>query len=194
MNTNWFALRWGQLKDEARVFSSQAAMLRIIADLLSVNVAMVLAYILWQFADSRVQRGAGHALDAAAVTHFIFAYGWMWSLIALAVFQLHGFYTRTRGYADPYKALVIVRAVTVFIFAFVFAGYFVYSRSLFPRELAVLSWVLVLAAIGGSRIVANWLESVAPLRPPGAAAKGETVLVVGGRTDLERAGLDRQQH
>lgn len=180
MKTNWFALRWEQVKDEARVFSSRAAVLRMIADLLSVNAAMLLAYVLWQFVESTVYAGAGPKMDGAATIRFLFAYGWMWSLIALAVFQLHGFYTRTRGYAEPYKALVIVRAVTVFIFGFVFADYLVYSRSLFPRELAVLSWALVLAAIGGSRIVTNWLVSVAPVQPPRSAPKGETVLVVGG--------------
>lgn len=180
MKTKWFALRWEQVKAEGRVFTSQAAVWRMVADLLSVNAAMLLAYVLWQFGQSAFHRTPASTITAATVVHFFFSYAWMWSLLALSVFQLHGFYTRTRGYAEPYKAVVIVRAVTVFIFAFVFADYFFYSRSLFPRELALMSWLLVLAAIGGSRVVANWLVSVVPVEPAHPTPKRETVLVVGG--------------
>jgi nucleoside-diphosphate-sugar epimerase len=180
VKTNWFMLPWDQLKDEARVLTSKAAVLRVLADLMSVNAAMILAFMLWQLGLGTIHKSAGPLVPSEGVRHFAVAYAWIWSVLALTVFQLHGFYTRTRGYADPYKAVVIVRAITVFVVAFVIADYFIYSGTVFPRGLAITSWILLLVTIGGSRLVANWLVNVAPNPPGHLGAKREAVLVVGG--------------
>lgn len=179
MKTNWLTLQWQQLKEEALGLGSKAALFRVLADIISVNVAMVAAFVLWQLTLSTIYR-TSRPVDPATVKHFALPYAWIWSLLALTIFQLHGFYTRTRGYAEPYKALVIVRAITIFVFAFVFADYFIYSGNMFPRGLAATSWLLLLVTVGGSRLVANWLIAMAPEKPARLAAKRETVLVVGG--------------
>jgi nucleoside-diphosphate-sugar epimerase len=176
----WLVDQWQQLRDEARRFPSKDAAVRIVADLISVNTAMVLAFVLWQFALARFQDTPRPASVTSALIHFVTTYALIWCVIAIAVFQAHGFYTRTRGYASPYKILVIVRAITLTIIAFVFADYFIYAGVMFPRGLAFVSWLLLLVTVGGSRAVKDWLVklyTVEPARPP---IRKEIVLVVGG--------------
>jgi nucleoside-diphosphate-sugar epimerase len=100
--------------------------------------------------------------------------------MALLVFHLHGFYSRTRGYARRYKAFVVFRAVTIFPIGFIFADYFLYRGELFPRGVALLSWLLLLATVGGSRFVKHLILDFYRLEPKRPLKKPGQVLVVGG--------------
>ena len=180
MKSKWLLDQLQQLKDEARRFPSKGAAVRIVADLISVNAAMVLAFLFWQFALARFQDTPGPTSVASALIHFVTSYALIWSVIAISVFQAHGFYTRTRGYASPYKMFVIVRAITLVVITFVFADYFIYAGVLFPRGLALLSWLLLLVTVGGSRVAKDWLVKLYTVEPPRPPVRKEIVLVVGG--------------
>lgn len=161
-------------------FVRKEALLRMAADLLSMNASMVLAFVLWYLFYAAILKTPEPERLAYRFKHFVTGYWLIWSSLGLIIFQLHGFYTRTRGYARRYKALVILRAVSLFVIIFVFADYFLYRGELFPRGVAFLSWVLLLATVGGSRYAkhlflrAYHVEPKSPLRGP------EHILVVGG--------------
>src|SRR5712691_9777095 len=150
------------------------------ADLISMNASMVFAFVLWYFFYAAILKIPAPERLAIRFSQFVTGYILIWSCIGLLIFQLHGFYTRTRGYVRRYKALVVFRAVTLFVIAFVFADYFIYREELFPRGVAFLSWLFLLATVGGSRFAKHVffkLYRVEPKRPP---MRPQRILVVGG--------------
>lgn len=180
MIANWFSGQWKELKDEGRRFMWKDAFLRMGADVISVNVSMILAFVAWYFYYAAILRTPRSQELALHFRHFVTSYICIWSLLALLVFQLHGFYTRTRGYVRCYKAFVVFRAVTVFVIGFVFADYFLYRGELFPRGVALLSWLFLLASVGGSRFAKHLFLSLYRLEPKRPLKKPENILVVGG--------------
>lgn len=154
--------------------------MRVAADFLSVNGSMVLAFVLWYFLYAAILKTAEPERLAIRFRNFVAGYWLIWSALGLAIFQLHGFYTRTRGYVRRYKALVIFRAVTLFVIAFIFADYFIYRAELFPRGVAFLSWVFLLASVGGSRYTKHLFLKLYSVEPKHRPKRTEHVLVVGG--------------
>ena len=180
MKSNWFLARWRELKDEARRYLWKDALLRMCADLISVNVSLITAFGAWYLFYTRVLHMPQPEVLAQRFREFIVGNILVWSLFALLVFHIHGFYTRTRGYIERYKALVIFRAVTLFVVSFIFADYFLNRGELFPRGVAGLSWIFLLLTVGGSRLAKHSFLTayhVEPKRPP---KKPERILVVGG--------------
>jgi nucleoside-diphosphate-sugar epimerase len=180
MKSNWFSRQWKELKDEGRRFLWKDGMSRMAADLISVNASMILAFVFWYFFYVAILKTPGSQGLAVHFKHFVTDYILIWSLMALLVFHLHGFYTRTRGYARRYKAFLVFRAVTVFVIGFVFSDYFLYRSELFPRGVALLSWLFLLATVGGSRFAKHWFLEVYRVEPKRTPKKPEHVLVVGG--------------
>lgn len=180
MNSNWFSRQWKELKAEGRTFLWKDALLRMGADLISVNVSMILAFVLWYFYYAAILRAAGSQRLALHFRNFVTNYVLLWSLLALLVFHIHGFYTRTRGYARRYKAFVVFRAVTIFLICFVFTDYFLYRGELFPRGVALLSWLFLLATVGGSRFAKHQFLNLYRLEPKYPVKRPQRVLVVGG--------------
>jgi nucleoside-diphosphate-sugar epimerase len=180
VKSNWFARQLKELKEEGRRFAWKDGALRMAADLISVNASLIFAFVLWYSFHVFLLKTQRPEELAQRFRGFVTSYALIWSLLALAVFLLHGFYAGTRGYARRYKALVVFRAVTLFVIAFVFADYLLYRGELFPRGAAFLSWALLLLTVGGSRFAKHWFLNfyqVEPKRPP---AKPERILVVGG--------------
>lgn len=180
MNIGWFSRQWNELKEEAHTFLWRDAFLRMGTDLVSVNTSMILAFVFWYVFYAAILRTPGSQGLALHFRHFVTDYILLWSCLALLIFHLHGFYARTRGYARRYKAFVVFRAVTIFVIAFVFTDYLLYRAELFPRGVALLSWLLLLATVGGSRFAKHLFLTryrVEPKRPP---VRPEHVLVVGG--------------
>ena len=180
MRSNRFLQLWKELKEEGRRFPWRDALLRMVADLISVTVSLVLAFVLWYAFYAEILRVPGTQALAKRFTHFVTGYALFWGLLALLIFHLHGFYTRTRGYAHRYKALVVFRAVTLFVIAFLFADYFIYRGELFPRGVAFLSWLLLLVTVGGSRLAKYSFLKLYRVEPKRSPIKPERVLVVGG--------------
>ena len=180
MNSNWLAQQWKDLKREWRRFAWRATLLRMSADLISVNVSLVLAFLLWYFFYVQILHTERPQILAQRFRNFVTGYALIWSFMALLIFHVHGFYTRTRGYVRPYKALVVLRAVTLLVITFVFADYLLYRGELFPRGVAVLSWALLLATVGGSRFVKFSFLKLYYVEPKKGPTKTERILVVGG--------------
>lgn len=180
MNSKAFARQWREFKRESRRFAWRATFLRMSADLISVNVSLVLAFVLWYFFYVQVLHTESPQLLAQRFRNFIAGYALVWSLIALLIFHAHGFYTRTRGYVRRYKALVVLRAVTLLVVVFVFADYFLYRGELFPRGVALLTWMVLLATVGGSRFAKFSFLKLYYVEPKKGSTNIERILVVGG--------------
>ena len=180
MKSNWLSREWKELKDEGRRFPWKDGVLRMAADIISVSVSLILAFALWYLFYVDVVKTQRAEELAQRFRHFVSDYVLMWSLLALLVFLLHGFYARTRGYARRYKAVVVFRAVTLFVIVFVFADYFLFRGELFPRGAAFLSWVFLLLTVGGSRFAKYWFLKLYRVEPNRLPTKPERILVVGG--------------
>lgn len=165
---------------EGRAFPWKPALLRMFADTVLVNASIVAAFLLRLFVQVIILGRPQAEGTAQEFRNFIHVYWFFWTLLALLVFHLSGFYTRARGYAGRYKAWVVFRAVTLFVVVFVFTDYFLFRGSLMPRGVAVVSWALLLAGVGGSRLFkASFLRRYR-IQVKGPSAKVERVLVVGG--------------
>jgi len=180
VRAKWIERKWKELKDEGRRFPWKDASARMTADVISVVASLILAFVFWYFFYVFVLKAPRPAELARHFRHFVTGYGLIWTLLALLIFHLHGFYTRTRGYVRRYKALVVLRAVTLFVIAFVFADYLVYRGELFPRGVALLSWAFLLMTVGGSRFAKYAFLRLYHVQPKRPATKPERVLVVGG--------------
>src|SRR5260370_23942785 len=176
----WISQKWQELRQECRTFPWREASVRIIADLISVNSSIVSAFVVWYFVYKEILKTPHPEALALHFRSFVSAYGLFWSFLALVVFQQQGFYTRTRGYAHRYKALVVLRAVTLFVLVLVFSDYFIYRGELFPRGVALLSWLFLLLTVGGSRFVKHFFFDLFPRQPKHLPRSPEQILVVGG--------------
>src|SRR5438876_3350436 len=141
---------------------------------------MVFAFVVWYFVYREILKTPHPEALALHFRSFISTYGPFWSFLALAVFQQHGFYTRTRGYARRYKALVVLRAVTLFVLILVFSDYFIYRGVLFPRGVALLSWLFLLLSVGGSRFAKHFFFDLYSREAKRLPSRLEHILVVGG--------------
>ena len=180
MRANWVSQVCKELETEGRRYPWRDAGLRMSIDLISVIVSLILAFVLWYWLYVEIFKIQQPVVLAHQFRHFVRGYVLLWSVMALLVFQLHGFYTRTRAYLRRYKALVILRAVTLFVIAFVFADYFLYRGVLFPRGVALLSWVCLLVTVGGSRLAKQSFLGFYRVEHKHVPKRPERVLVVGG--------------
>lgn len=157
-------------------------MLRMTADLISINLSIVAAIVVWYFFYILLMNGPQPRALEADLLRLILRCGWLWSLLALLIFHLHGFYSRTRGYARHHKVLVVFRAVSIFALSFVLVDVFLLRDHVVSRGVAVLSWLFLLATVGGSRFGKHLLELHYHLerKNPGTKAAPQHVLVVGG--------------
>src|SRR5205823_1226959 len=104
---------------------------------------------------------------------------WIVILIQVAVFILFGFYNRWWRYVSTRDMWGAARGVTVACVVAALVIYFAHPIKGFPlpRSIAVLDWLLLLAFVAGTRLIARSL-----IERPGAAslvARGKEVIVVG---------------
>lgn len=180
MTSTWLFPLLTQLQRRNARFLGKDAVLRVAADLISVNASLLLAFLSSYFIYVEVWKADRPEQLIREYQVSGIRYGLLWSILALLVFHLHGFYTRTRGYAHKYKALVIARAVTVFVIAFAFANSIFLQRELFPTAVALLSWGFLLISVGGSRITAHYFLDLYGVERRSVSARPNRVLVVGG--------------
>lgn len=165
---------------------SRAMLLRVAADVLMVNTALVAALVirlLWS-----VQAGPIDLISLEADYQRIYLHNFLpLTLLCLTVFSISGFYTYSRAYQGRYKALVISQAVLQSYLIYAVITYFFWDGlglEHIPRGAMVVAGILNLGMALCSRTW-TWLwekvvrpEREAKLRDNGREVKN--VLVIGG--------------
>lgn len=149
-------------------------LVRIIADLVILNVALVIALVpraIWKH---------GHLyslptwLLAAALT----------TIMGPFLFYRMGFYTRGRSYMSRYKALVIVQASSLLFLIVALCLYFIRLQPTFPRSVLILDWAVSTSLLLGARLWAQLWEYVVAEENKGAnlslGGTTRSILVIGG--------------
>lgn len=122
-------------------------LLRATADLLMLNFSFFLAELIVKAVLQPV--GGFKHLFAAMPEHL---YGILViNIMALIVFYLHGFYTRSRAYQSRYKALVVLQAVCSTYVIFGFLNYLHHSDFVSPPVL-IVSWIICLGLMLAARL------------------------------------------
>ena len=155
---------------------------RLLADVVMVNVSLALALVVWyiwlvNFSTIKSPHEGvffklfGHYSTSALVI----------TLIALVVFSLSGFYTSGRAYQGRYKILVVVQAVTLSYVLFVMVSYVVSNTVIYlPRGVFLLGWLFTTLIVVLARLwSAVWkMQHMHP--SPYLDESVEKILVIGG--------------
>lgn len=166
-------------KHELPLLLRTDVLMRIAADLILVNGSLLGAALGWL----AFRRGVFSVSALPAITGGklpVLGYLMVWSCIAIAVFHLNGFYTRTRGYASRYKLLVIARAITIAAVLFGAVDRLIIIGA-FSRAVIIMAWVTMLLGITVARFAKDALLSIYRIEPRSRSSVNvERVLVVGG--------------
>ena len=156
-----------------------AVAVRAVADALMLNAAMIVGIAVATVSSRGSGDPAGIFLSAVGAYA---KWGWIGTSIALAVFYLSGFYTRGRGYAGRYKALVVLQAVTVTFLIFGSLGFLLPNFFEMPRSALVTAFAVSAVTFVGSRIwSALWKRLASSENSDAVAGKApKNVLVIGG--------------
>src|SRR5260370_18777062 len=132
------------------------------------------------------QTAAGeHAQAAVIITQSLQYYSAFFcplSLLFPAVFLINGFYTRTRGYADKYKTLVILRGAALAALLFFASNVLLFGKTTIGRSVAIPFVVLASVGIPSARILKalserNGASPKAAVKKRGGSGR---ILVIGG--------------
>jgi nucleoside-diphosphate-sugar epimerase len=158
---------------------------RVVADVILLNCALLLALALHYLWSINMQDGRGSA--RAVLSTYVHAYvasAWLLTVIAIALFALSGFYTHGRAYRGRFKALMVAQAVTVSYLAFGCSAYLSGGLLYLPWTVTTVAWFLSMIFLGGARLWAHiWTILVVAERralPPPAERTIKSVLVIGG--------------
>jgi nucleoside-diphosphate-sugar epimerase len=190
-------------------YMNQDVLVRMLADVLLVNLALIVAFAarilasLWLTSGGAVH-GLGllrQMLHSSAVTYLSVAP--ILTITCLAVFTWSGFYTYGRAYQGRWKALVIVQAVTLSYLILGASGYLLTKVAIWlPRTVWLTAFLLTLVLVAAARLCGRvWLLVARPDYTPGASSlrhRVHNVLVIGGAgyigSILVRKLLDRGYH
>jgi nucleoside-diphosphate-sugar epimerase len=186
-----------KMKLSSRLRSTSEIAVRIIADGLMGNAALLIALTLRYLWLVGVEGGVVSA--QAAFYGYVRSYlstFWLLTLLSLTVFYGCGFYTRSRFYRGRYKALVIVQAVSLSYLVFGFLILLLREVNSFPRSALFLAWFLTLVFLISARLwSALWLTFVHAehrlLPSRSTDGKIRNVLVVGGAGYIGSALVQR---
>jgi nucleoside-diphosphate-sugar epimerase len=163
----------------------QGAVPRVLIDVLSLWASLLIAFLVY-FSTHSVRWDHASAL-AGPPGKFNTLYAQnaiLLTAIGLIVFSLSGFYSHTRTYQNRYKLLVIANAVSLTFLIEVLIYSYLLRLGPVPRTVMVLSWLVSLPLIAGSRILKSRLEksySISIARKPiGGIRDTEKILVIGG--------------
>jgi nucleoside-diphosphate-sugar epimerase len=168
------------LARDARDFRWWQALPRMTADVLLVNGSMFLAFAAWMLFKTKM---LSHADSTELLRNLITSFRGFclfWTLAALLIFDVSGFYTRSRGYATRFKAWVIFRAVSILVIVLVLADYYLFFYRFVPRSIWLLGGFFMLLSVGGARLANLLFRRQYRIEPKRQAAKLDQVLVVGG--------------
>lgn len=178
-HTRQQARRWSRV-GQANV----AGTVRIVADVVMLNCALIVALILRYLWLTNLQPGlTDPRRELAVYIHAYITAAPIITLLCLAIFAVSGFYTRGRGYRSRYKALMVAQAVTSGYLCFVFVSYLAAGSIDLPRSVTPIAWLLSLVLLGGARVWSHvWTATVASEKRAIAPTDRSIrhVLVIGG--------------
>src|SRR5512142_2349954 len=120
---------------------------RVLADIIMVNVSMLGAFEIWLLFYVTVIKYPDTQKIADLFRGYVHHGYILWTLVLITTFYINGFYTRTRGYQTKYKALVILRGVTLGFVIYVFTDYYLFRGSLAPRGVTFWGWFFTLLLV-----------------------------------------------
>lgn len=158
---------------------------RLVADALMVNAALMVAVVLRYIVDIAIR---GHGPPLLVLQNRLMEYAgifWILTAISLCVFYASGFYTHGRFYRGRYKALVVSQAVTLSYLVFGFVAYLSHGSVSVPRSILLMGWLLTCALLIAARL---WTMLWRLVNPPEAREhkagpshqRPRRVLVIGG--------------
>lgn len=130
-------------------------MLRVLADVIIIHLAIVLAFACRLVYMVIAQHGqvSGHYQNIVWDSLTAYTYNtWFLTAICLSVFALSGFYTYGRVYRGRYKALLIVQAVSLGYLLYSGLAYFSGGLFSMPRAVLALGWVFSLGGVLAARL------------------------------------------
>ena len=157
-------------------------MWRLGADLLFTNLSMAAAFCGW-FGYYAAFRPATDLVQLRCYYGQLYRDNvLLWSVTFLAVFALHGFYTRSRTYRGRHRLVVVAQAIATAFLAFLFASYFLLRTAIIPRGVMLAGLLLTLLMVGGARMAVVLFRDRYRMEPIGATHRRgiRKVLVVGG--------------
>ncbi|MEW6125938.1 MAG: NAD(P)-dependent oxidoreductase [Acidobacteriota bacterium] len=159
-------------------------LLRVIADILMLNLCVVTALVI-RFFYTLLFEPLADVTYEAYFWYLLGRYGhiaWLLTTICILIFALSGFYTYGRAYQGRYKALVVTQAVSLVYLIFGFLSYFLGGALYIARGALVIAWAISVPVFVFSRIW-SWLwVNVVKARPAVEQPNKEVrrVLVIGG--------------
>jgi len=185
------------VKLSSRLRFTREMAVRIIADALMVNAALLIALVLRYLWLVGVESGVVSA--QAAFHSYVQAYlstFWLLTLVSLIVFYCSGFYTYGRIYRGRYKVLVIAQAVSLSHLVFSLLVFLLWDIVSFPRSALFLAWFLTLVFLIGARLWATFWRAFAQAERrllPSHSTDSEirNVLVIGGAGYIGSALVQR---
>lgn len=160
---------------------------RIFADALLINVALLIAFTLHIFRYMVLDEFYPSINYHDVFWNSVLSYQYSalpLTLLSLAMGALSGFYTYGRTYRGRYKVLIVVQAVSVAYGCFTVASVFLYGALPLPRSVLLLSWLLSIGMLVMARLWSLlWTRTVMAEHHMLEAGDGRTrprVLVIGG--------------
>jgi len=164
-------------------FKYKEATPRILADIVTINFSLILAFFLWYLFSAKFLNYPTEVIRGNYIAFYKNSF-YLITLICLFFFYLYGFYTHTRSYRSQYKAWTVFKAVTLSYLAYTFVSYFILRYSFIPRGVTLLAWILTLLTIGGTRlskdIILKHFRIERKKDPLKFSRKIKNILVVGG--------------
>jgi nucleoside-diphosphate-sugar epimerase len=170
---------------------------RIIADALMVNAALLIALVsrcLWLIGVE------GSGISAQAVLNrYVQTYlnsFWLLTPVSIIVFYCTGFYTHGRIYRERYKAFVITQAVSLSYLVFGALVLFLWDVISFPRSALFFAWFLTVVFLIGARLCVTLWQVFAQakrhfLLSESTGSQIKNVLVIGGAGYIGSALVQR---
>lgn len=186
--------------DLDRLRLSDNAFIRMLADAVMVNAAMLVALggrYLYVIGFESLPAGVGPRQLLMDYTTGYAATAAPLTLLALAVFTLAGVYGERRTHRIRYRALNIFQATTLAFLVFGFFSYFLGQTALpVPRSALVIGWIGSFGLLTGSRFWSNFwrnivLEELERARSRNDDDEIDNILVIGGAGYIGSALLRR---
>ena len=185
------------MKLSSRLRFTPEMAVRIIADALMVNAALLIALTLRYLWLVGVEGGvvSTQAVFRIYVQAYLSTF-WLLTLFSLIVFYGSGFYTHGRIYRGRYKALVIAQAVSLSYLIFGLLILLLWDVISFPRSVLFLAWFLTLVFLISTRLWSTFWRAFIEAEqrfwsPRTTDGKIRNVLVVGGAGYIGSALVQR---